>query len=147
MPYKTPPNIELRKIAMKAAIKASGKRLFAINGYNATAIQQIVDDAGTSIGNFYFYFSDKAELLLSIVEEISAEIGEEIDMATEIVEEEPMRLAIAIKTGVRALLERIDIARVVVLEAKHHSMRAAVLGFFSNRLLNVFKQSPKLLGG
>src|SRR5205085_8255322 len=131
MPYKTPPDIERRKIAMKAAIKSSGKRLFATNGYNATAIQQIVDDAGTSIGNFYFYFSDKAELLLSIVEEISVDIGEEIDMATEIVEDGPVRLAVAIKTGIRALLERIDIAR-VVLEARHPAMRATVLGFFSN---------------
>lgn len=48
--------------------------LFMGNGYNATSIQDILDEAGISKGTFYNYFSSKSECLIAIMESISNEI-------------------------------------------------------------------------
>ncbi|WP_010253445.1 TetR/AcrR family transcriptional regulator [Treponema primitia] len=42
--------------------------LFLENGYNATGINEIITKAGLSKGSFYFYFSSKKELAISVTE-------------------------------------------------------------------------------
>jgi AcrR family transcriptional regulator len=49
------------KIIMEASIKLFGKK-----GYDATSVQEIVNEAGISKGAFYLYYKSKEALLLSI---------------------------------------------------------------------------------
>ncbi len=51
------------------SILKSAKRLFLSQGYHKTTIRQIVNEAHTSTGNFYFYFSDKLSVLKIIAKE------------------------------------------------------------------------------
>lgn len=48
--------------------------LFINKGYNASSIQDILDEAGVSKGTFYNYFSSKTECLMAIMDSIGSEI-------------------------------------------------------------------------
>lgn len=49
--------------ATKAALLNSAVTLFDTHGYDATSVQQIVEDAGRTKGAFYHYFESKEDLL------------------------------------------------------------------------------------
>lgn len=48
--------------------------LFINKGYNASSIQDILDEAGVSKGTFYNYFTSKTECLMAIMDSIGSEI-------------------------------------------------------------------------
>jgi AcrR family transcriptional regulator len=50
-----------------AKIVSVAQKLFASKGVAGTTVQDIVSAAGTSIGNFYFYFQNKEELINEII--------------------------------------------------------------------------------
>ncbi|MFC5470144.1 TetR/AcrR family transcriptional regulator [Cohnella suwonensis] len=52
-----------KKQILDAAIKC-----FAQKGFNATSIQEIVDELGMAKGSIYFYFKSKDDLLASVIE-------------------------------------------------------------------------------
>ncbi|HWR05602.1 TetR/AcrR family transcriptional regulator [Sporomusa sp.] len=52
----------------KEQLIACAARLFLEKGYNATGINEIISSAGLSKGSFYFYFSSKKDLAISVVE-------------------------------------------------------------------------------
>ncbi len=146
MPYRTPADVARRKAEMRAGILAAAARLIAANGYAATTVQQIVREAGTSVGNCYFYFPDKAALFLALLEEISAEIGRAVDAALAQVPPGPAQLAVAVYTGVTALLERGDLAGVILVEANQPAFRAVALNHFTDRVQRFFGAHPELCG-
>ncbi|MGE2716451.1 TetR/AcrR family transcriptional regulator [Mycolicibacterium litorale] len=49
--------------ATRAALLNSAVKLFAKQGYDATSVQQVVDDAERTKGAFYYYFDSKEDLL------------------------------------------------------------------------------------
>ncbi|BBY17580.1 TetR/AcrR family transcriptional regulator [Mycolicibacterium litorale] len=49
--------------ATRAALLDSAVKLFAKQGYDATSVQQVVDDAQRTKGAFYHYFDSKEDLL------------------------------------------------------------------------------------
>jgi TetR/AcrR family transcriptional regulator, mexJK operon transcriptional repressor len=51
------------------ALIESGRQLFIENGYSQTTAKDIAAKAGVAIGTFYRYFSDKRQLLRSLIEE------------------------------------------------------------------------------
>jgi TetR/AcrR family transcriptional regulator, mexJK operon transcriptional repressor len=53
----------------RKALLQSGKHLFIEKGYDQTTAKDIASHAGVAIGTFYRYFSDKRQLLLSLLEE------------------------------------------------------------------------------
>src|SRR2546423_3565554 len=53
----------------RTRILAAARKLFARRGYEETTMQQVVREAGTSIGNAYFYFENKEGLVKALVEE------------------------------------------------------------------------------
>jgi AcrR family transcriptional regulator len=57
----------VRAAAQTRLLRAAGK-LFMTKGYDATTMQDIVKEAGTSIGNAYFYFRNKEALMRALVE-------------------------------------------------------------------------------
>jgi AcrR family transcriptional regulator len=57
----------------RSIIEAAGK-LFAHDGYEATTMKNIADEAGTSIGNMYFYFPNKEDLMINLISEIISDI-------------------------------------------------------------------------
>lgn len=145
MPYRTTQKSERRKAAMRAKLLASARTLFVTQGYEATSIQQIVQAAGTSTGNCYFYFPNKEALLLAVADEFKQEIASTIDAAMERTPPGYGRLAVAIYFGVTALLEQADVARLVLAQTAHPSLRPDAFELFTTRVSSFFESSPDLL--
>lgn len=55
--------------ATREALAASARKLFERNGFAATSVQSIVDDAGLTKGAFYYHFVSKEDLLRVIHDE------------------------------------------------------------------------------
>lgn len=55
--------------ATRQALVSSARTLFERNGFAATSVQSIVDDAGLTKGAFYYHFASKEELLRVIHDE------------------------------------------------------------------------------
>lgn len=57
-----------QKISTKEKISSVAWKLFYEQGYEATTVDQIINECGISKGNFYHYFSAKDELLNTLSE-------------------------------------------------------------------------------
>lgn len=68
MAYHTTQRRERVKAARRTRILQAARKLFAARGYEATTIQDVVAEAGTSIGNLYFYFENKEALMRALLE-------------------------------------------------------------------------------
>jgi len=55
--------------ATRQALVTSARKLFERNGFSATSVQSIVDDANLTKGAFYYHFVSKEELLREIHDE------------------------------------------------------------------------------
>jgi AcrR family transcriptional regulator len=146
MPYRTSPQTAARKAAMRGRILAAARRLFAAQGYDATTIQAIVQEAGTSIGNCYFYFPNKEALLLAVAAEILDEVSAAMDAAMARVPPGPGRAAVALYTGAITILAQPDLARLVLAEAAHPALRPLAVARFTGRIRQFFAANPALLG-
>jgi AcrR family transcriptional regulator len=69
--------------ATKAALLSSAVTLFDKHGYDATSVQQIVDDAGRTKGAFYHYFESKEDLLRDLHDKF---IDYQLEMAHAVLE-------------------------------------------------------------
>jgi AcrR family transcriptional regulator len=148
MPYRTSVQTAARKAALHNRILDAARELFVSRGYSATSMQDIVKAAGTSIGNCYFYFPDKAALLLALAEEANRVISEHVDQAIAAAGDDPVaQLAVAVASGAQALLTQRDLAHVLVIEAHHPEVRARMLAHFIARVTQVFAAAPALAGG
>jgi TetR/AcrR family transcriptional regulator, transcriptional repressor for nem operon len=58
-----------RKGEKKQRIIRSAKRLFHRQGYYQTTLADIAEDSGVSIGNIYYYFNTKKQIIEAIIEE------------------------------------------------------------------------------
>jgi AcrR family transcriptional regulator len=147
MPYRVTERGEKRREERRARLVVAARRLFAAQGYEATSMQQVVDEAGTSIGNCYFYFRNKEELLKAVIEEVNGEIGREIDAAIAQSPIGPRRLAAAIDAGVRAVLKRAVVMKLVLAQAAHPALRETVSSIYVARVQRFFEAAPELLYG
>ncbi len=147
MPYRVTEQGEKRREERRAQIVAAAQQLFAAQGYAATSMQQVVQQAGTSIGNCYFYFRNKDELLKAVIEDVNAEIGREIDAEIARVPIGPTRLAMAIDAGVRSLLKRAAVMRLVLAESANVALRETVSSIYVTRVQRFFEAAPELLHG
>jgi len=146
MPYRQTERTEQRRAARRAQIVAAARKLFTLQGYEATTMQQVVTEAGTSIGNCYFYFRNKDELLAAVVDEFNAEIGRAIDAAFEATPAGLGQLAVAVYVGLVTVLNQADFARQILLETANPALRTRILAFFADRMRRFFTAHPTLLG-
>jgi AcrR family transcriptional regulator len=57
----------------RSSIVDAAMRLFRENGYDATTMRAIADEAGVSLGSAYYYFSGKEELVQAFYDQIQVE--------------------------------------------------------------------------
>jgi len=82
---------EVRSLLLNTA-----RNIIKKDGLKKLTIRRIVQDAGTSTGNFYFYFKDKNEVIGILIDDELSEISREIDGAA--------KRASAIDASVTAIL-------------------------------------------
>lgn len=134
------------KTSRERFIRAARHR-FASQGYAATTTRQIVADAGSSMGNLYFYFRDKEGILRAVLEDATREAARAVDAAIARVPAGPAQLAIAVITGVESLLAERELARIVFVEAPRSGLRAEAVAPFASRVQRFFEATPDLLDG
>ncbi len=61
------------------AILAAAAEEFAERGYGAASLNRIIERAGSSKGSVYYYFEDKADLLVTVVERAVAKVMGEVE--------------------------------------------------------------------
>lgn len=88
----------------RGRLLAATRKLIARQGYEATTMQQVVREARTSIGNAYFYFENKEELVKALVEEGLRATWAKTDPIIASVEPGPSRIAVAVYADVMSLL-------------------------------------------
>jgi AcrR family transcriptional regulator len=99
----------------KARILRAAKKLFSEHGYDQTTMQDIVREAKTSIGNAYFYFANKEDLLTSLLEEAAHDTWARADEVIADVEPGAAGIAVAVYANIMALLTADkDLARIAL---------------------------------
>ena len=88
----------------RTRILAAARKLFAQRGYEETTMQQVVREAGTSIGNAYFYFENKEALVKALVEEGLRGTWAWMDPIISSVEPGPARIAVHVYANTMTLL-------------------------------------------
>jgi TetR/AcrR family transcriptional repressor of nem operon len=56
-------------VSLKKTIIHEAQKLFSLNGYLSTGVNEIIEAAGTSKGGFYNHFASKEELFLEVLAE------------------------------------------------------------------------------
>jgi AcrR family transcriptional regulator len=147
MPYRMTERGEKRREERRTGIVITAQQLFAAQGYEATSMQQVAKEARTSIGNCYFYFRNKEDLLKAVIEHINVEIGREIDAAIAQVPIGPASLAAAIDAGVRASLSRVAVMKLMLAESTNLALHETVSSIYVARVQRFFEAAPELLHG
>ena len=60
--------------ARRQQILDAARRCFVTNGFHATSMQQVISEAGLSVGAVYRYFPSKSDLIAGIAEQLAADI-------------------------------------------------------------------------
>lgn len=60
----------------RARLIEAARQLFEQHGYEGTATEQIVQQAGVTRGALYHHFDDKKDLFRAVIEDIEAEVAE-----------------------------------------------------------------------
>lgn len=63
----------------KAELLAAARTLFDKNGVSKTRVSDIVQSVGVSQGIFYYYFNSKQEIVHAVVEQVVAELRQQLD--------------------------------------------------------------------
>jgi AcrR family transcriptional regulator len=64
-------------------IKTAAGEVFATRSYRDTAVDDIVEEAGTSRGSFYYYFTSKADVARDLQEELWGDAAHRADQAVD----------------------------------------------------------------
>ena len=75
---------EAHLAARRQQILDAGRACFARNGFHATSMQDVIAEAGLSVGAFYRYFRSKDELIEAIAEQSVGRILQVIGPITEL---------------------------------------------------------------
>ncbi len=70
-----------RGAATRTALLAAAREVFTTEGYTQAGVTDIVNKAGASVGSLYHHFSGKADLFLTLFEELNNEHAERTRVA------------------------------------------------------------------
>ncbi len=70
------PRFEKAEPTLREAVLGAAAREFAAHGYEGASINRILESAGLSKGAFYYYFDDKADLALTVLQHATEELME-----------------------------------------------------------------------
>ncbi|MBA3598283.1 MAG: TetR/AcrR family transcriptional regulator [Methylibium sp.] len=89
-------------------------RVFALRGFVAASVREIVEPVGMLPGSLYYHFETKEDLLVAVYREGVRRLSVKVDDATLQLREPWARLEAACVAHLSALLDRTDYSRVVI---------------------------------
>ncbi|MDN7243664.1 TetR/AcrR family transcriptional regulator [Planococcus sp. N028] len=126
--------------------------LFINKGYNATSIQDILDEAGVSKGTFYNYFISKSECLIAIMESIASEIrqkrmaaavGKAVNDPEVLAEQLRIRIQLNREKNLFALYESIFYSQDEELKKFSRHSYVTELEWISSRIVDLFGEQAE----
>lgn len=108
---------ETATVGTRERILDAAIEVFARKGYHGTSVDDIVQEAGSSKGSFYFYFPNKEGLFLALVEEFAANLASKIYDALAATSGGRERVRAAVRNGIAAFAERPALAKIFLIEA------------------------------
>ena len=142
MVYRQTPRSARIRATSRRRILAAARRLFSRHGYQATTMRQIAQAAETSIGNLYFYFTNKDELLDALLAEARERVWGWIDQVSVTLFAGPARLALAIYANAIGLL-RADraLTHMLLREAERPEMADRVAALYQTRIRQAIQEN------
>jgi AcrR family transcriptional regulator len=137
MVYRQNVRSETVRAAARSRILRSAKKLFAERGYDETTMQDIVRDAKTSIGNAYFYFANKVDLLTILLEEGIRDSVPRADAVIATIEPGAARIAVMVYSNLMYFLTTArDLSRIAI--TGEPSVVRHIVGLQLERLVALF---------
>lgn len=98
-------------------ILAAAIEVFARQGYHGTSVDDIVHEAGSSKGSFYFHFPNKEGLFLALVEKFASNLFSNIYDALSETKGARQRVRAAVRSGIEAFSAQPALAKIFLIEA------------------------------
>ncbi len=137
MAYRRTPHMQKRVDRRRREILEAAESLIAEKGYRAATMNDVATRAGTSIGNVYFYFSNKDEIVLAVIDRLCEEIWQVDELAGLDIDTSachPYTLeALDDYLMVMALFSNKRFAEAIAGGSGHPGFREHVIGFFEKR--------------
>lgn len=146
MAYKTTKEVQERKDEKRRHILDTAIKVFARCGYHGTTVKDIVDEAGISVGSFYFYFRNKEDLFEILYDEMYVVLFQEMHEVLNFDENGVAKnFATAIVTFFSVLEERRELTKIMMIEAiglnpRFEEKRAEVTRKFEMHLATSMKE-------
>jgi AcrR family transcriptional regulator len=111
------PSLRSEQVAQtRAALVTAGRRLFGVNGFAATSVEDIAREARVTTGALYYHFPTKAAVFEAVFEQVHADLGA-ATLASVPETADAVELLLA---GIGAFLDLMlepDVARIIVTDA------------------------------
>ncbi len=117
MVYRTTPKMAQRKADRRRRFLETGKQLFGQHGYHSTTVPMIVEAAGSSTGSFYFYFENKEDIFVAILEEVGNDLALHLNEAMGQVVDPAEQMRTAVKSLFLYLANDPAAARILITES------------------------------
>jgi AcrR family transcriptional regulator len=109
--------MQQRKEQQRAHLLETAVRLFGKHGYHATTVPMIVKAAGSSTGNFYFYFRNKEDVFAAALENFGKRIADALNEAIDTAADKPAaKMRAAVERLVTFMAENPQEARILIVE-------------------------------
>jgi AcrR family transcriptional regulator len=134
--YRQTARSERVRAESRGRILRTARRLFARQGYDATTMKAVAVGARTSVGNLYFYFRNKEEILAELLREALHLAWEFGDTVAETVPVGPARLAVMLLCNFEGFLERDrDLIQLLAEGTRHKYLADWILDLSRERWL------------
>jgi AcrR family transcriptional regulator len=117
-----------RRARTRSSLVAAGRRLFARQGFEATTINQIADEADIAVGSFYNYFKTKEDLLTALLEQTLAEQLALLEVRRRAVDDIAERVSIAHRHLVEAVIDDPDWGWLWIRLEAHFTVTTLIFG-------------------
>jgi len=125
-----------RREETRAKLLDSARRLFGVQGVDATRINEITEGADVGFGSFYNYFEDKEAIAQAVMAETLAREAGRIAEATTDLEDPAEVVSVAHRHFVRLARSDPEWARLLVRMDDSHDVAREKLGPFARRDLD-----------
>lgn len=142
MPYHRTERSERVRGAARERILRAARTLFVRRGFDATTMQDIVTAAGTSIGNLYFYFPNKEELLGTLAELALRDAWTRGEAAMQAIPPGPARMAVMVYANAHGVmvLDR-DIVRIMLAADRLIPTRDRIVDLNTARIRTLLREN------
>lgn len=136
----------------KQSVINTAHELFIEKGYQATSIQDILDESGISKGTFYNYFQSKGELLIAIFKSIHNDlekdrnnllIGQDRSDIEIFIKQIELQMYFKKKNKLFSLFEEVFVSNDADLKQFIKQAQLMQLGWYYNRLIDIFGEERK----